>query len=77
MSLPKVVGLEQEYALKLRSPDERAAFHTSCLLVNAYARSIGLREPGRTMVWDYGHETPYQDIRGKISRSATGQEVMG
>ncbi|MDF1553221.1 MAG: proteasome accessory factor PafA2 family protein [Deferrisomatales bacterium] len=77
MSLPKIVGLEQEYALKLRSPDERAAFHTSCLLVNAYARSIGLREPGLHMVWDYGHETPYQDIRGKIFRSATGQEVMG
>jgi proteasome accessory factor A len=77
VSLPKVVGLEQEYALKLRSAHEEAAFHTSCLMVNAYARSAGLREPGQRMVWDYGHETPYQDIRGRIFRSATGQEVMG
>jgi len=76
MSIPKVVGLEQEYALKLRSPEEKAAFHTSCLLVNAYARSLGLRGPELRLVWDYGHETPYQDIRGKIFRGATGQEVM-
>ncbi len=76
MSLPKVVGLEQEYALKLRSREEQAAFETSCLLVNAYARAVGLREPSLRTVWDYGHETPYQDIRGKIFRGATGQEVM-
>lgn len=77
MSLPKIVGLEQEYALKLRSADEKTAFHTSCLLVNAYARRVGLREPGLRTVWDYGHETPYRDIRGKHFRRATGQEVMG
>ena len=51
MSVPKVVGLEQEYALKMRSGGEKDAFHTSCLLVNAYAR---LKEEGSTSLFNVG-----------------------
>lgn len=76
MSIPKVVGIEQEYAIKIKGEDGLSAFDASCMLVNAYARKLGLREPGMDMIWDYGHETPYQDIRGKLFGRSTGQEIM-
>jgi proteasome accessory factor A len=76
VSIPKVVGIEQEYAIKIKGEDGLSAFDASCMLVNAYARKLGLREPGMGMIWDYGHETPYQDIRGKLFGKSTGQEII-
>ena len=76
MSIPKVVGIEQEYAIKIKGEDGLSAFEASCMLVNAYARKVGLREPGMGMIWDYGHETPYQDIRGQLFGKSTGQEII-
>ena len=76
MSIPKIVGIEQEYAIKIANAADLSAFHASCALVNAYARKTGLRGPDSKMVWDYGHETPFQDIRGNLFKKATGQEIL-
>jgi hypothetical protein len=75
MSIPKVVGIEQEYAIKLKGDSGLTAHQASCLLVNAYARKIGLRQPGRAMLWDYAHETPYQDFRGPLFGKSARQEI--
>lgn len=75
MSIPKVVGLEQEYAIKLKGEADLSPHQASCLLINAYARKIGLRRPGRAMLWDYAHETPYKDIRGPLFGKSARQEI--
>jgi proteasome accessory factor A len=76
MSIPKVVGIEQEYAIQLRADPAISAFEASCMLINAYGRKIGLRRPGVRMRWDYAHETPYQDIRGKLFRKSPSRQVV-
>jgi proteasome accessory factor PafA2 len=76
MSIPKVVGIEQEYAIQLKGDPALSAFEVSCLLVNAYARRVGLREPGMQILWDYAHETPYADIRGRLFRKSATQQVV-
>ena len=40
MSIPKIVGIEQEYAIKIANAADLSAFHASCALVNAYAMYI-------------------------------------
>ena len=76
MSIPKIVGIEQEYAIKIKGGETLSFFDASCVLVNAYARSLGLRD-GPNILWDYGHETPYQDIRGDLFGKNTGQQIIG
>jgi len=76
MSIAKVVGIEQEYAIKIKGDDLISGFHASCMLVNDYARKVGLREPGMGMIWDYGHETPYRDIRGRLFGKSTAEQIM-
>jgi proteasome accessory factor PafA2 len=76
MSLPKVVGIEQEYAIVIKGDGAPAVFDASCLLVNAVARHFGLRGPRLAMTWDYGHETPYQDIRGRMFGKNTGEYII-
>jgi proteasome accessory factor A len=66
MGIPKVIGVEQEYAIQLKGDPSVTAFDASCMLVNAYARSVGLRESDMQVLWDYAHETPYEDIRGRL-----------
>ena len=43
MGIPKVIGIEQEYAIQLKGDMDLTPFEASCMLVNAYARSVGLR----------------------------------
>lgn len=76
MSIPKIIGIEQEYAIQLKGDPSLSAFEASCMLVNAYARSVGLREPGMRTLWDYAHETPYEDIRGRLFRKSATQQVI-
>jgi proteasome accessory factor PafA2 len=76
MSIPKVIGIEQEYAIQLKSASALSAFEASCMLINAYARKVGLREPGMRILWDYAHETPYEDIRGRLFRKSPTQQVV-
>ena len=77
MSIPKVVGIEQEYAIKIKGDDNLSFFDASCMLVNAYARRLGIRTPPVNMLWDYGHETPYQDIRGGLFSKNSGRQIVG
>ena len=77
MSIPKIVGIEQEYAIKIKGDDTLSFFDASCMLVNGYARRLGLRDVRVNMLWDYGHETPYQDIRGGLFGKNTGQQILG
>jgi proteasome accessory factor PafA2 len=76
MSIPKVIGIEQEYAIQLKGDLDITPFEASCMLINAYARSVGLREPGMQILWDYAHETPYEDIRGRLFRKSANQQVV-
>lgn len=76
MSLPKIVGIEQEYAIQVVGEPDVSAFEASCMLINGYARKIGLRRPGMRMLWDYAHETPYDDIRGRLFRKGPSQVVV-
>jgi Pup amidohydrolase len=76
MGIPKVIGIEQEYAIQLKGDPGLTAFEASCMLINAYARSVGLREPGMQILWDYAHETPYEDIRGRLFRKSSTQQVV-
>jgi proteasome accessory factor PafA2 len=75
MSIPKVIGIEQEYAISVKGPDGLSAYHASCMLINAYARKVGIREPGIDVLWDYGHETPFHDIRGDLFGRKTGRDI--
>ena len=76
MSIPKVIGIEQEYAIHIKGDPSLSPYEASCMLVNAYARSLGLREPGMRTLWDYAHETPYEDIRGRLHRKSPNQQVV-
>lgn len=76
MVIPKIVGIEQEYALSVRGVEGFSPFQASCFLINSFANSKGLRAPGVRIMWDYGHETPYQDIRGKLFSKSGGQEIV-
>jgi Pup amidohydrolase len=76
MSIPKIIGIEQEYAIQLKGDSRLSAFEASCMLINAYARRVGLREPGMRILWDYAHETPYEDIRGRLFRKGATQQVV-
>jgi proteasome accessory factor PafA2 len=76
MSIPKVVGIEEEYAIQMQGGHGLTPFQASCLLVNSYARKAGLRNPGTKFTWDYGHETPFNDFRGDLFRKSTGQEII-
>lgn len=77
MSIPKIVGIEQEYAIKIKGGETLSFFDASCMLVNGYARHLGLRDRRVNILWDYGHETPYQDIRGGLFGKNTGQQIIG
>lgn len=76
MSIPKVVGVEQEYALKVTGAERLTPFQASSFLINSYARAKGLRRPGMKPLWDYAHETPFQDIRGGLFSKSTNQEII-
>jgi proteasome accessory factor A len=76
MSIPKVVGIEEEYAIHLQGDHGLTPFQASCALVNSYVRKMGLRAHGDKMLWDYGHETPFDDFRGRLFGKSTGQEII-
>ncbi len=76
MGIAKIIGIEQEYAIQLKGDASLSAFEASCMLINAYARSVGLRESGINILWDYAHETPYEDIRGRLFRKSATQQVV-
>jgi proteasome accessory factor A len=57
MSIPKVVGIEQEYAIAIENQRDFDAIELSFLIVNSYGHY------SRT-IWDYETESPLMDARG-------------
>jgi proteasome accessory factor A len=57
MAIPKVVGIEQEYAIAVEKEKDFDPVELSFLIVNAYNRH------SRT-IWDYETESPLMDARG-------------
>lgn len=68
MSLPKVVGLEQEYAITVTpraGVQPLTQVQAALLLVNSYRR-------GPSCLWDYGSETPYKSA---LTRRVSGHPI--
>lgn len=57
MAIPKICGLEQEYAIVVKNAATFDPIHASYLVINAFDRAA------RT-IWDYDQETPFLDARG-------------
>jgi hypothetical protein len=58
MSVPKVVGLEQEYGIAVQShphAEPLTQVQAAFLLVNSYGRA-------HRGLWDYGCETPFKSV---------------
>lgn len=64
MAIPKVLGIETEYAVACRNPDV-SPMAASTILVNAFART-----PSAVSTWDFVGETPGVDARQVWSPSA-------
>ena len=57
MAIPKVVGIEQEYAVALSGNRDFDPVELSFLVVNSYAKAT-------RAIWDYETESPLLDARG-------------
>lgn len=57
MAIPKICGLEQEYAIVLANASSYDPIYLSYLVVNSFDRAA-------KTIWDYNEETPFLDARG-------------
>jgi proteasome accessory factor A len=57
MAIPKICGIEQEYAIVVRNASVFDPIHASYLVINSFDRAAGT-------IWDYDRETPFLDARG-------------
>jgi Pup amidohydrolase len=57
MAIPKIVGIEQEYAITVEGQKDFNPIWASFLVVNSY-RQLS------TISWDYNYEDPLKDARG-------------
>tara|TARA_B100000965_G_scaffold322682_1_gene284243 strand:- start:8738 stop:10258 length:1521 start_codon:yes stop_codon:yes gene_type:complete len=67
MAIPKICGIETEYAIIQPKLGEQNPIHASSVLVNAYAKQAELSSKGGvayTVEWDFNDETPGNDARG-------------
>jgi proteasome accessory factor PafA2 len=58
MAVPKICGIEQEYAIALAGGSSYDPIHLSYLVVNSFERATS------ETAWDYAEETPFLDARG-------------
>ena len=67
MAIPKICGIETEYAIIQPKLSEQNPIHASSVLVNAYAKQAESSTNGGvayTVEWDFNDETPGNDARG-------------
>lgn len=67
MAIPKICGIETEYAIIQPKLGEQNPIHASSVLVNAYAKQAESSTNGGvayTVEWDFNDETPGNDARG-------------
>ena len=57
MAIPKICGLEQEYAILVKNASVFDPIHSSYLVINSIDRAANT-------IWDYDEETPFLDARG-------------
>lgn len=66
MAIPKICGLEQEYAIFVHNSSSFDPIHASYLVVNSFDRAA-------ETIWDYNQETPFLDARGFLYDDAVMQ----
>jgi len=67
MAIPKICGIETEYAIIHRGISEQNPVHASSILVNAYGQRYKIAEDtgvAPRVNWDFQDETPGNDVRG-------------
>ena len=67
MAIPKICGIETEYAIIQPNVGEQNPIHASSVLVNAYAKQAEVSPNSGvayTVEWDFNDETPGNDARG-------------
>ena len=67
MGIPKICGIETEYAVIQPKLGEQNPIHASSILVNAYAKQVEVSSKSGvayTVEWDFNDETPGNDVRG-------------
>jgi len=67
VAVPKIVGIETEYAIVHRGVEESNPITASSFLINAYLSEVykeGLPGPARNVSWDFEDEMPGNDARG-------------
>ena len=67
MAIPKICGIETEYAIIQPKLGEQNPIHASSVLVNAYAKQAESSTNGGvayTVEWDFNDEMPGNDARG-------------
>jgi len=73
MALPKVCGIETEYAIVVRGAENNPV-SASSLLINAYVAATTNRRDGR-VGWDFDDEQPTNDARGFSLEDAMAPEI--
>ncbi len=78
MAVPKICGIETEYAIIHRGTDEPNPITASSLLINAYLNETlrsGGPGPAADVTWDFEDETPGNDARGPAPSGSLAPEI--
>lgn len=78
MAIPKICGIETEFGIVHRGPDDTNPITASSLLINAYLHEVartGEAGPAPGVTWDFEDETPGKDARGIAPAGALAPEV--
>ncbi len=78
MAVPKICGIETEYAIVHRGAEEPNPITASSLLINAYLSETfrtGGPGPAPDVTWDFEDETPGNDARGSAPSGSLAPEI--
>ena len=78
MAVPKICGIETEYAIVHRGAEESNPITASSLLINAYlaeTNRTGAPGPAPRVTWDFEDEMPGNDARGLSPMGSMPPEV--
>ncbi|MGI9623203.1 MAG: proteasome accessory factor PafA2 family protein, partial [Acidimicrobiales bacterium] len=78
MAIPKICGIETEYAIVHRGAEESNPITASSLLINAYlaeTHRTGAPGPAPRVSWDFEDEMPGNDARGASPMGSMAPDV--
>ena len=78
MAVPKICGIETEYAIVHRGAEESNPITASSLLINAYlseTQRMGSPGPAPRVTWDFEDEMPANDARGMSPMGSMPPEI--